>query len=321
MSKLPLTLVIKDYDHLAPLACGDVVPEGIDLRLERDTANALVRSLDDPAVGAGEYSFSKHLIRLANGDRSIVGLPAFVTRAFRHRCFFVRRDGGLKEFKDLEGKRIGTNSWPDTGNTWSRAALREQGVRLETIDWLVGSVNGEAPKKLVGIVPLNVKFAPAGRLLSDMLVEGDLDALMCPMVPTGFYAPDSPIVRLTPDFRRAERDYYLRTGIFPPHHIAGVRREVFEKNPWVLRSLYHALELSKTRWQDRRRQLTDTTPWLLAEIEETTALIGGDWSPYGVEPNQKVIQALCQEQFAQKLVSHPVDPAIVFAEFEEVSKG
>ncbi len=109
-----------------------------------------------------------------------------------------------------------------------------------------------------------------------------------------------------------------RTGLFPPHHIVGVRREVFEKNPWVLRSLYHALDQSKNRWQASRRRLNDTTPWLLAEIEETTALMGEDWFPYGVQPNRKVVEALCQEQFAQKLVPQPVDPATVFAEFEEV---
>ena len=69
-----------------------------------------------------------------------------------------------------------------------------------------------------------------------------------------------------------------------------------------------------------RRRLNDTTPWLLAEIEDSTALIGEDWSPYGVEANRKVVQALCDEQYAQGLNAEQLDGSIAFAEFEEVMR-
>src|SRR5687768_16135573 len=124
MRKLTVTLVIKDYDHLAPLSAGDVVAEDLDLRLDRDTPGALDRTLDDPSVHVGELSFARHLARLSQDDHSFVGIPIFPTRAFRQRCFFVRRDSDLCALKDLAGKRIGTNEWPATGNTWSRALLR-----------------------------------------------------------------------------------------------------------------------------------------------------------------------------------------------------
>src|SRR5688572_3211892 len=99
--KLQLKLVTKNYDFFAPLACGDVVAEGIDLKFERDTANALDRTLADPSIGAGELSLSRQLARLTSGDLSFVGIPVFPQRAFRHRCFFVRRDSGLHSFEQL----------------------------------------------------------------------------------------------------------------------------------------------------------------------------------------------------------------------------
>src|SRR5215208_585792 len=105
MSKLTVTLVIKDYDYLAPLACGDVVAEDLDLRLDRDTPGALDRTLSDHAIQVGELSFARHLTRLSHDDHTFVGIPIFPTRAFRQRCFFVRRDSGLSSLKDLAGKR------------------------------------------------------------------------------------------------------------------------------------------------------------------------------------------------------------------------
>jgi len=80
-----LKMVTKDYDFVAPLACGDVVPEGIELTLERDTPGALDRTLSDASIDVGELSFSRQITRVANGDTSFVGIPIFAQRAYRHR--------------------------------------------------------------------------------------------------------------------------------------------------------------------------------------------------------------------------------------------
>ena len=153
-----------------------------------------------------------------------------------------------------------------------------------------------------------------------MLLDGDLDALMS-QAPKEFFEPNSPIVRLIPDYRRAEQEYFRRTGVYPVHHIVGIRRELFDREPWVARSLYLALDESKRRWHESRRKLTDTTPWAQADIEESTALIGHDWSPNGVEPNRKTIQTLCDELHAQGLLAQPIDGATVFGEFERAMGG
>jgi 4,5-dihydroxyphthalate decarboxylase len=320
VSKLAINVVTKNYDHLAPLACGDVVAEGIDLSLDRKTS--MIQFLLDPTFHAGEMSFSQYLIRLSQGERDFVGMPVFPTRAFRHRCFFVLRDSGLEEFKDLEGKRVGTNAWPDTGNTWSRAALREQGVQIDQIDWWVGPIDdpsydsfGHRPKLTL---PSNVQPTAPGQTIRDMLLDGELDALMCPIPPKGFYDPDSPIARLFPDYRQVEQAYARRVNYFPAHHIIAMRREVFERDPWVARGLYQAFDRSRVQWQEERRRLAETSPWLLADLEDTTELLGHDWQPYGVQRNRRMIQALCDEELAQGLIDQPLDPSRVFAEFEQV---
>jgi len=100
-----------------------------------------------------------------------------------------------------------------------------------------------------------------------MLLDGELDALMCPVPPKGFYAPNSRIVRLVQDYKKAEREYFRRTGIYPVQHIIGVRHDVFRRDPWIAKSIYAALERSKIAWQKNWRQLAETLPWTLAEIE------------------------------------------------------
>lgn len=310
-----LKLVMKDYDFLAPLACGDVVAERIRLNLERDTPGALDRTLSDATIDAGELSFSRQISRLANGDTSFVGIPIFPQRAFRHRCFFVRRDSGLDTIESLAGKRIGCNEWPASGNVWTRAILRTHNVAVEGIQWSVGSIDGKPSNRPQGNLPPFVKHVTDRTLLS-MLLDGELDALMCPHPPKGFHDEGSPVRRLLEDFRTAEIDYFRRTRTFPTIHVIGVRRAVYEKHPWVLNDLFQAIEASKLRWQASRRNLSDTTPWAIMEIETATSLFGRDWYPYGVEKNRGDIEKLSHELFVEGLIPRKLTANELFAEFE-----
>src|SRR5215510_868675 len=93
----------------------------------------------------------------------------------------------------------------------------------------------------------------------------------------------------------AEIEYFRRTGSFPTIHVVGVRRAVYDKHPRVLQSLFKAIEASKLCWQAARRNLSDTTPWTIAEIEDATKLFGRDWYAYGVEQNRFDIEKLSSE--------------------------
>jgi 4,5-dihydroxyphthalate decarboxylase len=242
------------------------------------------------------------------------------TRGFRQRALYTLKGSGITSIQDLVGKRVGTNEWPATGNTWSRAMIREAGVAIESIKWTVGFIGGASAGRPQGNLPPYVTDATGGRSLTDMLLDGELDVLMS-QTPNEFYNEGSPIVRVFPDFRKAEQDYYKRTGIYPAHHLVGIRKELADREPWVLRSLFNALEESKQRWFASRRKLADTTPWVLADIEEATAVIGEDWSPSGVEANAKVTKLLCDELYAQGLIATQVEPTSVFSQFERAMAG
>lgn len=322
MARLALTLAGYPWDFITPLLTGDVVPEGIDLTY--DTHRGLGPVTDDPTCAGGEGSLGKYMLDTAQGDRSYVGLPIFPMFAFRHRCFLVKRGTAIGDLKALEGKRVGMDGWPNSGNTWTRVTLEQAGVDIWKIDWLIAPVEGVPDAghgHLAPGAPPNVSQGPAGTSLVDLLLAGEIDVLVAAFMPKGFFSPDSPIVPMIPDSRAAERAYFQEHGYIPAHHLIKLRREVLERDPWIAQSLLAAFTTSKRLWLERRRKLADTTPWLLQDLVDTALTFGDDWQPEGLAPNLKMLTDFCQGQYTQRLVSAPVDPAVAFADASRLLGG
>jgi len=321
MPNVPLKTIAYHHDHLYPLFSGDVVPDGITMQFDRTVP--LSALYEDPSYQAGETSLGLFMLRTSQGYRDWVGLPIFPMRQFRHRCFLVKRGSPLYDLDtltSLEGKRVGLDGWPNSGNTWTRVMLREAGVDIWKIDWVIAPVDGPAAPPRSDVpsldVPSNVSAGPAGKSLVDLLLAGEIDVLVTAFLPRGFYELDSPLVHMIPDYRAAERVYYQRVGYCPAHHILTVRREVIERDPWIAGSLLAAFTESRRFWREQRRKLQDTSPWVLADLEETAALFdGGEWNPYGLDANMKMLTDFCQDQYAQRLVTAPVNPVEAFADF------
>jgi 4,5-dihydroxyphthalate decarboxylase len=312
VSRISLTLALRDYAHVAPLALGDVTVGGVNLKLVR-AFDAPQRVLADPTIDGGEGSFSRYLQRVAASDDTFVGLPAFIMRGFRHRCVFVRRGSNLSDLSDLIGRRVGLNEWGATGHTWTRAAFRERGIDLRDVHWFVGRLSASAAPAAVTALPSYVESIQQDATLTDQLLAGELDAVLSSEPPDKFHPTEGPIVRLFRDFVSAERGYFARTGIEPAHHLVVLRREIVADHPWLPGRLLEALEDSRQQAAGTRRLLGDVTPWLLAELEETEALMGPRAGAYGVEPNRAMIATFCAEQFAQGLISEPIDTDSVLA--------
>jgi 4,5-dihydroxyphthalate decarboxylase len=138
-------------------------------------------------------------------------------------------------------------------------------------------------------------------------------------LPPAFFTPDYPLVHMIPDYKAAEQAYFKRVGYAPAHHIVVVKREVTDRHPWIARSLMTAFTAARRSWIADRRKLQDTSLWLLPDLEETAALFGEAWPHYGLEPNLKMLTDFCQDQYAQKLVTAPVDPVAAFADFTRMT--
>ncbi|MDQ7800844.1 MAG: ABC transporter substrate-binding protein [Armatimonadota bacterium] len=309
---LTLSLAAGPYDRTEPLRDGTVRPEGIDLvyvPLE-EPPEAFLRGLAGE-FDAFEFSCSLYFSRHAAGDFPFVALPVFPSRMFRHGYAFVREGSGIREPKDLEGKRVGIPEFSQTGLVWLRGILQDDyGVDLRSVVWVVGEANrpGRRSASIVGRPSgegWKLEAAPEGYSLDRMLVEGLLDAYMGAVRPNSF-GVDLRIRRLFPNYREVERAYYLRTGIFPIMHTVVVREELVQRHPWVATSLYKAFCQAKDlafRRMAHSPSLRYALPWLHADLEEARELFGPDPWPYGLEPNRTVLQTLVRYLREQGLLT------------------
>jgi 4,5-dihydroxyphthalate decarboxylase len=232
MAGIPISLTCADYARVMPLATGDVKPDGIALTLIHGTggswemrAEMLRRALNDPAVQGGEASMAGHLRRIDKGDRSHIGLPVFPLRNFTARDLYVRKDRSLKSPADLVGKRVGMYDWAASGSIWYRHFLQFLGVPPESLQWWIGDVDATRAPTHLYTLPEGVHRPTEGRSLSEMLIVRELDAIYSPPRPQHYDPVNGPIIRLFPDIRTVERDYFRRTGCFPPQHLIILRRD------------------------------------------------------------------------------------------------
>ena len=173
-----------------------------------------------------------------------------------------------------------------TAAIWQRGHLEnDYGVDLSTIHWVEGAINSAGSHGVPTIIPPGTKFEvnKSGKSMSDLLAEGKVDATIGTHLPDSrFTSPD--VVRLFPDFKEVEKAYYKRTGIFPIMHLIAIKRDVYEKNPFIAQSLYRAFNESKKAALVRMRNysaLRFMLPWLPAELDELDEVFGADPWTYG----------------------------------------
>jgi len=322
MPKIPISLTCADYARVMPLATREVEPEGIALTMilgERGSwparAEMLRRAVHDPAVHGGEWSMAQYLYRIDKGDHRFVGLPVFPLRNFTARDLYVRRDGPIRGPKDLAGKRIGMYSYTASGSIWYRHFLRFVGVDPAAIEWWIGDIDTPWSAPMDVSLPPGVHAPPPGRSLSDMLRAGELEAIYSPPRPQAYHPTSGRLVRLFPEFRAIEQDYFRRTGAFPPQHLVVVRREVWQTHRWIARRLTEAFVAANECFTAAQQGFPYATPWLEAELEDTAAIMGDDFHPYGFEKNRAQVEMFTAEALRLGLISRPIAPEDYFADF------
>ena len=306
MSKLPLTLAISDYDHVRDLTTGRVVPEGIDLNcLDLTVEEIFFRFVLYREWDVSEISMAKYVSLISQGDTTLTAIPVFPSRIFRHSSFYVRRDGPVKSPADLAGRRVGLPEWAQTAAVYTRGLLMHQyGLDLASIHWVQAGVNQPGRSEKVGLrLPPGVTVTAAPRdSLSEMLVSGQVDAVLSAHAPDCFEHGHPNIKRLFDNVRALEADYYRETGIFPIMHTVALRKEVVERHPWIATNLLKAFDEAKRRSVERVLDICAPRmplPWCHDFAAEGRAMFGDDYFPYGIEPNRRTLEAFLLYAYEQ----------------------
>jgi 4,5-dihydroxyphthalate decarboxylase len=320
MATLTLTLACGDYDRTLALRTGTVRVPGVELRvfaLEPEEMFYRMARLRDFDVA--ELSLSTYTVLRGRGE-PLVAIPVFPSFAFRHSAIFVRNDADIGEPRDLIDKRVGVPKYHMTAAVWIRGILEDEyGVSPSDLRWFEGG-EGVAVKEVDVTLPsgLRHQVVPGDRALGHLLATGELDAFIGARRPAAPSAAGGAAVgRLFPDFRRVERLYFQKTGIFPIMHTVVLKEELARAHPWLPRALFDAFSEAKRLAYQR---LADTAalpyvlPWLVAEVEETRALMGDDPFPYGVARTRRTVETLAGYSFRQGLAPRLLSVEDLFCE-------
>ncbi len=310
---LRLTLATDDYDHVRDLASGLVSAQGIEItHLCLSVEEIFYRFTAYGEWQVSEYSFAKYVSRRGQGDHSITAIPVFPSRVFRLSSFYVRDDDSVTGLQDLGGRRVGVPEWSVTAGVYARGYLEhEAGVPLTEIEWVQAGMNEPGREEKASLaLPDGLRYSQVGdRSLSEMLLAGDIDAMIVPRPPAHFAAGRPGMRRLLADYRGAEEAHFRNCGIFPIMHTIAIRSSVLESHPWVAVNLMKAFEEAKRRSLARALDATMShfpVPWGFDDASRAQTLFGADIWPYGIEPNRPTLEAFLQYAHEQGLTPQPL---------------
>ena len=209
MAKLKLTVACGDYEIVRALSDGTVQADGIELVMltgmgsrERHWRMARKTEFDVCEINIGGYYMAR------DRGEALAAIPVFLHRRFRHGFVFVNAKSGIREPKDLIGKKIGGTNFQPASNIWMRGILEEYyGVPHRQCTWVV-----ERSEDFEFTPPkdLRIEMAPPEKRLDVMLAEGEIPAMLSPDLPPLFRDGDKRIVRLFPNYKDIEIEFFRR---------------------------------------------------------------------------------------------------------------
>jgi 4,5-dihydroxyphthalate decarboxylase len=327
MGDLTITFACLPYDRLLPILTGEVGVDGakvvpIPVRWPVELFSRMIAKTE---FDVAEMSITHAYVFAAERRAQFVALPIFPSRMFRHGFVFVHTDAGIRTPKDLEGRRIGMQSYQAAAPVWIRGILREEfGVDFRTVDWVMGPVNQRGLKgsEITAIEPKRPIAAERigdDQMLSEMLANREVEALINPEIPRSLQTSGR-VERLFSDYHARERDYFRRTGIFPIMHVMVMRRTRYEQHPWLASSIYKACETAKVMSLAQARfsgALSYMLPWMHEQLDEMDELFGDDPWPNGLTKNRSTLETFARMLVADGFLDTPPRIEDIFVPVEE----
>jgi 4,5-dihydroxyphthalate decarboxylase len=319
--KLKLTLACWEYDRTRALADGSVQADGIELNcLNLHVEETFFRMLRNREFDVAEMSLSSYTVSAARGNSPFIAIPVFPSRFFRHSSIYVSAKSGIREPKDLIGKRIGVPEYQMTAPVWIRGILQDEyGVDPSSPEYFSGGEEEPGRDEKIKIdLPAKFRLRSIGaeKILTQMIADGEIDALQTARMPSTFMTRPGTVKRLFENYVEVEKAYFRKTKIFPIMHTVVIRRDVYEANRWIAQSLCKAFAEAQRRVYANlytTSALTTMLPWQVAHVEEARQELGDDWWAYGFEANRHVLDTFLRYHHEQGLSKTRLKPEDLFA--------
>jgi 4,5-dihydroxyphthalate decarboxylase len=168
--------------------------------------------------------------------KPMVLLPSVVMARSQHAYALYNAKSGTLTPRDLNNKRVGIRSFTTTTGAWLRGILaNDYGVDLNSIDWVTFEDAHVAEFRDTTV------RAPQGKQIVQMLVDGDLDAVL------GEKSDHPALKPLFPDVAREEKSWFEKHQVMPINHMVVVSEALSAKHPDVVREVFRMLQQSAAR--------------------------------------------------------------------------
>jgi 4,5-dihydroxyphthalate decarboxylase len=318
---LRLSIGITNNPRTWPILDGTVKPDGIDLiPTILHPSELFWRQLHFAEFALSEMSVSSFMIVTGLGDQRFVGVPIYTTRRFYHTAILVRRKAGIETPADLKGKRVGVPEYQQTAALWARGVLQHEfGVQPKEMEFWMERTPDKSHGGATGFKPppgVTVNQVPADKSMGSMLLAGELDAALHYLSGNNLVDRSRADLISNPDFKYLFPDsvaegvrYFRKTGIYPINHQAVVRRDVYEKEPWVAQNLLKAFIEANDIANQRRQQHV--------EYHLAAGLLSGDAKTpivrHGIKANRHVIETIAQYSLEQGLTKRLIKLDEIYA--------
>jgi 4,5-dihydroxyphthalate decarboxylase len=307
MRELHLKTVTRTQGNNAALKDGtvtteDFVFEFVEVPVLIHAFRRMVRELEFDVC---ELAFTTYLCAKAYGKR-FTALPIFLVRGFHHGAIVYNTKIGIREPKDLEGRKVGVNrGYTVTTGVWARGILADEyGVDLERVTWVLSGDEHVAEYR----PPANVVPVEPGKELAEMVATGQLAAAI------GVEVDHPDVAPLIPDATEAGFEALRRRSHYPINHLVVVRDELLDAKPDVANGVFNAFAHAKNLYVERLRhgQIEAPTPTDLM-YRRVLEITGEDPLPYGVPANRATIEQLVDHAVRQKILDRRPTVDTLFA--------
>jgi 4,5-dihydroxyphthalate decarboxylase len=184
------------------------------------------------AFDVSEMAIVTYLMAKSFG-KPMVLLPNVVVARFQHAYALYNAKQGMLKPADLNGKRVGIRSFTTTTGAWLRGILaNDYGVDLDSIDWVTFEDAHVAEYRDT------TKRAPAGKQIVQMLIDGELDAVL------GEKSEHPNLKPLFPEVAAEQRSWFAKHDVVPINHMVVVSAALSNNHPEAVREVFRLLQRS-----------------------------------------------------------------------------
>jgi len=277
-----LQTLLGDYPLTSALKRGEIASDlvALDFADYRPINTGFKPMVREGRFDVSEMAIVTYLIAKAH-QKPMVLLPAVVMGRFQHEYALYNRAKGKLTPADLKGKRVGVRSFTTTTAAWVRGILaNDYAVDLNAIHW----ITFEEPH-VAEFVDTSER-APAGKKIVDMLLAGELDAVL------GERSDDPRLATLFAEPAAEARAWYDRNGIVPINHMVVVAEEFAKENPDQVREVFRMLKASKAKGAAPDKGAIDFCPFGLEALRRPLEVIIRYAAQQGLIPRAYAVDEL-----------------------------